>query len=133
MKKKRAAAPAADHKTAAGPSSQLPVIHSHAAGIDVGATSHWVCVPEDSVAPGESPVREFGAYTRDLDELVEWLLRCGVKTVAMESTSVYWIPLAQKLDAAEIEVVLVNARHIHHVPGRKSDSKDCQWLQRLHS
>jgi transposase len=115
------------------PSAQMPVIHPHAAGIDVGATSHWVCVPENAVAEGESPVREFGAFTKDLDELVEWLLKCGVKTVAMESTSVYWIPLFQKLEAAGLEVILVNARHVRHVPGRKSDCKDCQWLQRLHS
>jgi len=115
------------------PSAQMPVINAHAAGIDVGATSHWVCVPEDSVAGDQSPIREFGACTRDLDELVEWLLKCGVKTVAMESTSVYWIPLFQKLEAAGLEVLLVNARHVRHVPGRKSDCKDCQWLQRLHS
>jgi transposase len=68
-----------------------------------------------------------------LDELVEWLLQCGVKTVAMESTSVYWIPLFQKLEAAGLEALLVNARHVRHVPGRKTDCKDCQWLQRLHS
>lgn len=111
----------------------MPVIHSHAGGIDVGATSHWVCVPEDSVSEGQSPVREFGAFTKDLDELVEWLLKCGVKTAVMESTSVYWIPLFQKLEAAGLEVLLVNARHVRHVPGRKSDCKDCQWLQRLHS
>jgi len=115
------------------PSGQMPVINRHAAGIDVGATSHWVCVPEDAVAPGESPVREFGAFTKDLDELVEWLLTCGVKTIVMESTSVFWIPLFQKLEAARLEVLLVNARHVRHVPGRKSDCKDCQWLQRLHS
>ena len=115
------------------PSSRMPVIHPDAAGIDVGATSHWVCVPEDAVAQGQSPVREFGAYTKDLDELVEWLLKCQVKTVAMESTSVYWIPLFQKLEAAGLEVLLVNARHVRHVPGRKTDCKDCQWLQRLHS
>ena len=115
------------------PAGQMPVINSHAAGIDVGATSHWVCVPEDAVPEVESPVREFGAFTKDLDELVEWLLKCGVKTVVMESTSVYWIPLFQKLEAAGLEVLLVNARHVRHVPGRKSDCKDCQWLQRLHS
>jgi transposase len=115
------------------PSTQMPVIHPHAAGIDVGATSHWVCVPEDAMAEGQSSVREFAAFTRDLDELVEWLLQCGVKTVALESTSVYWIPLFQKLEAAGLEAVLVNARHVRHVPGRKTDCKDCQWLQRLHS
>jgi transposase len=115
------------------PSTQMPVIHPHAAGIDVGATSHWVCVPEDALAEGQSSVREFAAFTKDLDELVEWLLQCGVKTVAMESTSVYWIPLFQKLEAAGLEAILVNARHVRHVPGRKTDCKDCQWLQRLHS
>ena len=115
------------------PSSQMPVIHAHAAGIDVGATSHWVCVPQDAVAEDQSAVREFGAFTRDLDKLVEWLRGCGVQTVAMESTSVYWIPLFQKLEAAGLEAILVNARHVRHVPGRKTDCKDCQWLQRLHS
>jgi transposase len=114
-------------------SAQMPVVHPQAAGIDVGARSHWVCVPEDAVAEGESPVREFGAFTKDLDELVEWLLKCQVKTVAMESTSVYWIPLFQKLEAAGLEVILVNARPVRHVPGRKTDCQDCQWLQRLHS
>ena len=115
------------------PSAQMPIVNPHAAGIDIGATAHWVCVPEDAVPPDQSPVREFGARTPDLDVLVEWLLKCGVKTIAMESTSVYWIPLAYKLDAAGLEVVLVNARHLRHVPGRKSDCKDCQWIQRLHS
>lgn len=113
--------------------AQMPVVHSDAAGIDIGATTHWVCVPEDAVARGQSPVREFGAFTKDLDELVEWLLRCRVQTAVMESTSVYWVPLFQKLEAAGLEVLLVNARHVRHVPGRKSDCKDCQWLQRLHS
>ena len=78
-------------------------------------------------------MREFGAFTKDLDQLVEWLLKCGIKTAVMESTSVFWIPLFQKLETAGIEVFLVKARHVRHVPGRKSDCKDCQWLQRLHS
>ena len=104
-----------------------------AAGIDVGATSPWACVLEDAVAAGVSPVREFGAYTKHLDELVEWLLKCGVKTVVMESTAVFWIPLFQKLEAKGLEVFSVNGRHVRTVPGRKSDCKDCQWLQRLHS
>jgi transposase len=137
MKKKRSAPGSNKTFSAVGkplrPSAQMPVVNPHAAGIDVGATAHWVCVPEDAVAAQESPVREFGAYTSDLDQLVEWLRKCGVRTVVMESTSVYWIPLFQKLEAAELEVLLVNARHVRHVPGRKSDCKDCQWLQRLHS
>src|SRR5712692_8953080 len=115
------------------PSAKMPVIHPHAGGIDVGASEHYVCVPEDAVPAGESNVRSFGAYNADLDKLVEWLRAGGVTTVAMESTGVFWIPLAQKLEAGKIEVVLVNARHLKYVPGRKTDIKDCQWLQQLHS
>ena len=77
-------------------------------------------------------VRSFGAYTAQLDELVQWLKDCGIKTVAMESTGVYWIPLYQKLEEAGFEVLLVDARQAKHVPGRKSDVQDCQWLQQLH-
>lgn len=94
---------------------------------------HYVCVPSDAISAGESPVRCFGRFTAELDELVEWLQKCQVRTVAMESTGVYWIPLAQKLEAAGIETVLANARHLRQVPGRKTDVKDCQWLQQLHS
>jgi transposase len=111
----------------------MPVIHPHAAGIDIGATEHSVCVPEDAVPAGESPVRQFRAFTADLDQAVEWLRVCGVKTVAMESTGVYWIPFYQKLVVAGFEVLLVNARHLKRVPGRKTDILDCQWLQQLHS
>jgi transposase len=115
------------------PAKDLPVINPHAAGIDVGATQHYVCVPADTVGADESTVRRFGAFTGELNQLVEWLLACRVTTVAMESTGVYWIPLFQKLEAAGLEVVLVNARHLKQVPGRKTDVKDCQWIQRLHS
>jgi len=115
------------------PAASMPVVNRHAAGIDVGSIEHYVCVPEDAIAEGESNVRSFGAFTGDLDKLVEWLQSCGVKTAAMESTGVFWIPLAQKLDAAHIEIILVNARHLRYVPGRKTDIKDCQWLQQLHS
>jgi transposase len=115
------------------PAKQLPVIHPHAAGIDVGATEHSVCVPEDAVPAAESPVRQYRAFTGDLDQLVEWLRVCQVKTVALESTGVYWIPLFQKLERAGLEVVLVNARHLKRVPGRKTDILDCQWLQQMHS
>lgn len=136
---KTARAPRTAAKTrpsAAGPTrpaKDLPVIHPHAAGIDVAATEHYVCVPADAVGDAESAVRRFGAFTGDLEQLVEWLLACQVTTVAMESTGVYWIPLFQKLEAAGLEVVLVNARHLKQVPGRKTDVKDCQWIQRLHS
>ncbi len=115
------------------PAANMPLINRHAAGIDVGSVEHYVCVPEDAVPAGQSNVRSFGAFTGDLDKLVEWLQACGVTTVAMESTGVFWIALAQKLEGAKIEVVLVNARHLRYVPGRKTDVKDCQWLQRLHS
>jgi transposase len=132
-----AARPAAKRPTPAArpnrPAPGLPVIHPHAAGIDVSATEHYVCVPADAVGKAESAVRSFGAFTGQLGQLVEWLLACQVTTVAMESTGVYWIPLFQKLEAAGLEVVLVNARHLKQVPGRKTDVKDCQWIQRLHS
>jgi transposase len=111
-------------------SAPLPVAHPDAAGIDVGARVHYVAVPEGRAEP---PVRSFGAYTAQLDELVQWLQSCGIKTVAMESTGVYWIALYQKLEAAGFEVLLVDARQVKHVPGRKSDVQDCQWLQQLHT
>jgi transposase len=131
--KAKQATPARRAVKAIRPASKLPVVHPHSAGIDVGATEHSVCVPEDAVPAGTSPVRQFKAFTGDLDQLVEWLQACQVKTVAMESTGVYWIPLFQKLETAGLEVVLVNARHLKRVPGRKTDILDCQWLQQLHS
>jgi len=136
MKAKRAKASRRPRRGQQGPirpAAKLPQINPHAAGIDVGSVEHWVCVPEDSVSEGQSNVRSFGGFTADLDRLVEWLLACGIKTVALESTGVYWVPLVQKLEAARIEVVLVNARHLKNVPGRKTDVKDCQWIQQLHS
>ena len=111
----------------------LRTINEHAGGIDVGAEEHYVAVPPHSVPKGESAVRSFSAFTSGLDASVEWLKQCRVTTVAMESTGVYWVPLAQKLEEAGIEIVLVNARHVRNVPGRKTDVKDCQWLQELHS
>ena len=104
--------------------------NAHAAGIDVGAEIHYVAV-ESGLDP--QPVRSFGALTQDLHVLADWLCKCGVQTVAMESTGVYWIPLFQILEARGLEVCLVNARHVKNVPGRKTDVQDCQWLQYLHS
>jgi transposase len=115
------------------PAKQMPVVHPHAAGIDLGNTAHFVCVPADSVPAGQSPVRQFGVFNPQLDELVEWLKQCQVQTVAMESTGVMWIPVFQKLEAAGLEVILVNTKGLKHVPGRKSDVLDCQWIQQLHS
>lgn len=100
-----------------------------AAGIDIGANEIWVAVPPDR---SEEPVKRFGAFTRDLQAIVQWLLDCGVRSAAMEATGVYWIPLYQLLADAGLKVCLVNARHVKNVPGRKSDVRDCQWLEYLH-
>jgi len=105
----------------------LPVIRADAAGIDIGATQIHVAVPADR----EQPVRQFGSFTRDLLAIADYLQRLGIQTVAMESTGVYWIPLYELLENRGLEVVLVNARHVKHVPGRKSDVSDAQWLQYL--
>ena len=109
----------------------LPTIRPRVAGLDVGSTQHWVCGP--ARADGEPNVRVFGTTTSQLDELADWLIEQGVESVAMESTHVYWIPIYELLESRGIEVLLVNARQLHNVPGRKTDFKDCQWLQLLHS
>lgn len=108
----------------------LRVLNRNAAGIDIGANEHWVAVPADR---DPEPVRRFAAFTGDLVALAEWLRRCGVTSVVMEATGVYWIPLFQILETRGFEVKLVNAKHVRHVPGRKTDQRDCQWLQELHS
>ena len=108
----------------------MPVLHPHAGGIDVGATELYVCVPLDR---DPQPIRRFGVFTADLHTLADWLTQCGVTSVAMESTGVYWIPLFQILETRGFDVCLVNARHVKNVPGRKTDVQDCQWLQYLHS
>src|SRR6266852_5914095 len=105
-------------------------LHPDAAGLDIGASEIWVAVPPDR---DPNPVRSFGTFTPDLQALVEWLKACRVTTVAMESTGVYWIPIFELLEASGFEAYLVNAQHIHNVPGRKSDVQDCQWVQRLHT
>ncbi|MBA2604725.1 MAG: IS110 family transposase, partial [Acidobacteria bacterium] len=99
-----------------------------AAGIDCGAAEHYVAVPTDR-AP--CPVQAFPTFTADLHRLAAWLVACGVRTVAMEATGVYWIPLFEILEARGLTVLLVNARHVKHVPGRKSDVSDCEWLRDL--
>ncbi len=109
---------------------QLPVIHHHAAGIDIGSEEIWVAVPPTR---DPQPVRQFGTYTPDLQALADWLDACQITTVAMESTGVYWIPLFELLEARGFKVAVVNARHLKHVTGRKSDWQDCQWIQRLHT
>ena len=107
--------------------ASLPTIRPMVAGIDIGSTEHWVCGP--ARADGQPNVRVFGTTTAQLTALVDWLVEQGVTSAAMESTSVYWIPLYELLEARGIEPVLVNARQLHNVPGRKTDFKDCQWLQ----
>ena len=106
----------------------LTLTHPNAAGIDIGSAAHYVAVPPDR---DDEPVREFPSFTADLNALADWLQGCGVDIVAMESTGVYWIPLYELLESRGFEVLLVNARHVKNVSGRKSDVLDCQWLQQL--
>lgn len=108
----------------------LKQINFNAGGIDIASAEIWVCVPEDR---DPRPVRRFDTFTTDLHRAVSWLKSCGVDTVAMESTGIYWIPVHQILEANGIEVYLVNAHEVKNVPGRKSDILDCQWLQQLHT
>ena len=110
--------------------SVLERIQVDVAGIDCGATEHFVSVPPDRDL---TPVQSFRTFTADLHRLADWLVACRVTSVAMEATGVYWIPVYDILEARGIEVLLVNARHVKHVPGRKSDVEDCEWLRELHS
>jgi transposase len=105
------------------------ILNPNAAGIDVGAESLYVAVPEDR---DDRNVRRFGTFTRDLIELREWLLKCRISDVVMESTGVYWQVLFDILEKAGIKVFIANAREAKNLPGRKTDVKDCKWLQQLH-
>jgi transposase len=124
------------------PPEALRVTNPRAAGIDVHATIHFVAVPPDAVPPDfinpdsalPRHVRTFGTCTADLEALADWLCACGITTVAMESTGIYWVPLFELLEQRGFQVYLVNPRQTRHAPGRpKSDLRDCQWIQRLHS
>src|SRR6266704_6163610 len=108
----------------------LEVVHPDAAGIDIGNESHYVAVPpmRDS-----QPVRRFGCTTAELKAMAQWLKQCGIRTVAMQSTGVYWIAVYDILEAADLEVYLVNARETKNLPGRKSDVQESQWLMKLHT
>ena len=108
----------------------LKKLNLDAAGIDIGASDHWVAVPADR---DDQPVRRFRTFTNDLHRLADWLEACDVRTVAMESTGIYWIPLYEILVERGFEVLLVNAHHVKNVPGRKTDIVDCQWIQELHT
>jgi transposase len=110
--------------------SGLPIINDRAAGIDIGARFHVAAVPSDLC---DEPVQTFQAFTSDIERMADWLLSMGIKTVAMESTGVYWVPVYEVLEDRGLDVIVANAREAHAVPGRKSDVNDAQWLQRLHS
>jgi len=111
------------------PIETLPCLYPNAAGVDIGGAEIIVAVPPDR---DSQPVRAFRTFTSDLEALVTWLLACGIDTVAMESTGIYWIPLYELLEQAGILPVLVNAQQVRMVPGRKTDWNDAQWLQKLH-
>ena len=108
---------------------KLPVVHRHAAGIDIGSTFHVAAVPPER---DDVPVRSFESFTGELHQLADWLLEVGITTVAMESTGIYWVPVYEILEQRGFEVLLVNARFVKNVPGRKTDVNDAQWIQRLH-
>ena len=113
-----------------GRQREFSPVHPNAAAIDIGATMHMAAVDPGCDA---EPVRSFGTFTGDLHRLADRFAECGVRTVVMESTGVYWIPAFEILDQRGFEVLLVNARDAKHVPGRKTDVSDAQWLQRLHT
>jgi len=110
--------------------SGLQVVHPDAAGIDIGNESHFVAVPPDR---DTKPIREFGSWTAALHEMASWLKECGITTVALQSTGVYWIPVVEVLETAGLEVYLVNARGTKNLPGRKTDVQECEWIRKLHT
>lgn len=113
-----------------GDQMKLEVVHPNAAGIDIGNAAHYVAVPPDR---DMQPVRRFECFTQDLEAMADWLKQCGIVTVAMQSTGVYWLPVYEILVQRGFEVFLVNARHTKNLPGRKSDVQECQWLMKLHT
>ena len=108
----------------------LKMVNSNAAAIDIGSIMHMAAVHPDAC---DMPVRAFGTFTQDLHALAAWFKSCGVTSVAMESTGVYWIPAFDILEAHGLHVILVNARYAKNVPGRKTDVSDAGWLRQLHS
>ena len=121
--RRQEAAPKVDWKA-------LEVVHPNAAGIDIGGKEHWVAISPES---DEQPVRCFDCFTSDLERMADWLAAHGVRSVAMQSTGVYWMPVFEVLQQRGMEVYLVNARHTKNLPGRKSDIAECQWLLKLHT
>ena len=122
MKHNRRPSPRASRRSP----SVLDRLQVDVAGIDCGSAEHYVSVPPDR---DPTPVRSFRTFTADLERLADWLVACRITSVAMEATGVYWIPIYDILEARGLEVLLVNARHVKHVPGRKSDVEDCEWLR----
>src|SRR4249919_1893860 len=114
----------------ASSSGSLAVVHGDAAALDIGASEIFACVPSER---DSANVQKFSTFTADLYQLADWLMSCDIKTVAMESTGVYWVPIFEILEARGIEVYLVDARQLKQVPGRKTDVADCQWIQQLHT
>jgi transposase len=110
--------------------ASLHILQPDAAGADIGSEEIFVAVPPDR---DDEPVRRFPTFTCDLHRLADWLQQCGIRTIAMESTSVYWIPLHRILEERGLEIYLVNAQYVKNVPGRKTDVSHCQWIQYLHS
>ena len=138
---KKHSKPLGEEKTAAGTGKRgrkrkgmcledRPILEANAAGIDIGAREVFVAVPPDR---DEHPVRVFSTFTEDLEKLAQWLVSCGITTVAMESTGVYWIPLYDVVEKYGVKPCLVDARGMKNVPGRRTDWHECQWLQFLHS
>ena len=117
-------------KTATGGHPDLKLVNPAAAAIDIGSIMHMAAVNPDAC---DTPVRAFGTFTQDLHDLADWFEACGVTSVAMESTGVYWIPAFEVLEARGFDVILVNARYAKNVPGRKTDVSDAGWLRQLHS
>ena len=113
-----------------GQATERPPLQPNAAGIDIGAREIFVCVPADR---DPQPVRVFDTFTADLNRMAEWLRECGIATVAMESTGVYWIPVYDVIEKHGMQPCLVNPRHMKNVPGRRTDWHECQWIQHLHS
>lgn len=108
----------------------FPILYPDAAGIDISSKEHYVAVSPSS---DEQPIRSFGSFTEDLHAIAQWLKKCGVKTVAMEATGIYWISLFLVLEDAGFEVLLVTAKHVKNVRGKKSDVSDAEWIRQLHS
>jgi transposase len=108
----------------------LEAMHPDAAGIDIGGSEHWVAISPERDA---EPVRRFGCFTADLHAMAQWLVDKDVRSVAMQSTGVYWMPVFEILEQHGLKVSLVNARETKNMPGRKSDIQECQWLLKLHT